>query len=146
MRTFNLETRRLLATRRELISIETTDGYWPKPCISGIYLLLDSWAHPSPPDKFSVYMNVDSSSGLLRGAEQPGLRPKEGVRYCEWFDLEADADYSEHRRYNSQQESFSGGPALDGVWFRKDAFVDRKPPATMSIRLWTKPKKPNNLI
>ena len=136
MRTFSLETRRLLPARRELVSIEATEGTWPKPWISGIYLLLDSWDYPIPPDKLSVYMDVDSSSGLLRGAEKPVLRSGEDVRYCEWFDLETDADYSDHRRYNSQEQSFGGGPALDGVWFRKDAFVGRKPPATMSVRLW----------
>ena len=139
MRTFSLEPRRLLSTRLELVSIETTGGTWPKPWISGIYLLLDSWDHPVPPERFSVYMGVDSSSGLLRGAEKTGLHCEEDAGYAEWFDLEADADYSDHRRYTSQQESYSGVPALDGVWFRKDAFVGRKPPAAIPIRLWVKP-------
>ena len=106
MRTFTLETRRLLLARRELVSIEATEGTWPKPWISGIYLLLDSWDYPIPPDKLSVYVSVDPSSGLLRGVEKPGLRSGEDVRYFEWFDLETDADYSNHCRVSAKVGHF----------------------------------------
>ena len=137
MITFNLETKKLSASRRTLVSTDKTDEPWPQPWITGIYLLLDSWDYPIPPNKLSVYMATDPSGRLLDIPEKPVLRFDESVIHADWFDLDTESDWSRHRRYISQQESLHGCPALDGVWFRLDSFVNQKPPTTMSVRLWT---------
>ena len=81
-------------------------------------------------------MGTNPSGRLLGVPEKPRLRFGESFLHAEWFDLETVQDYSAHRRYNRQQGSRYGGPSLDGVWFRMDAFVNRKPPGTMSVKLW----------
>jgi len=138
MITFNLETKKLSTRRRLLVSTERTDDPWPQPWISGIYLLLDSWDYPISPNKLSVYMATDPSGRLLDIPEKPVLRFGEDGIHADWFDLDTKSDWSGHRKYISQQESLRGGPALDGVWFRMDAFLNQKPPTTMSVRLWAK--------
>ena len=138
MITYNLKTKKLTDSRRILVTTETTDEPWPQPWITGIYLLLDSWDYPIPPNKLSVYMATDPSGRFLDIPEKPVRQSGESIIHAAWFDLDTESRYSKHRRYISQQESSRGCPALDGVWFRLDAFVNQKPPSTMSVRLWTK--------
>ena len=136
MKTFNLETRQPYSTRLELVSIETIDNQGKQPWISGIYLVKGAWEYPTPPNKFSICMTVEHRTGLLDECEIAVRFPRENIGHSEWFDLTMYKLYPNYCKFKSKQKCSLGAPTLDGVWISRDAFVDGKPPSTLSVELW----------
>ena len=138
MVTLELVMSETYGTVYKLVSVQTDGAAWPQPLISGLYLRKDAWEWRHLPDKVSIYMSTYGKTGKLSNGTVPGIRlGKSAIGPSLSLDLVEAAEYSDHIKYLSLQESRPRQPIVNGAYFMKNWFSGEFPPHVISIRLWS---------
>ena len=138
MVTLELVMSETYSTVYKLVSVQTDGAAWPQPLISGLYLRKDAWECRYLPDKVSIYMDTCGKTGKLSKGTVPGIRlGKSAFGPSLSLDLAGAAEYSDHIKYLSLQESRPRQPIVNGAYFLKSWFSGEVPPHVISIRLWS---------